>query len=807
MCVLIGAHIFGQINILPYELIQRGFTKYRDRQAVTDKLKLRWKKIKHIPNTISKKIKELLSLWHAKGWQRIYLLKNRLFNIKSKYGGRLGLIFLAVLMMASAIFVPALQDYFEPYFSESERFDSIRALFLTLGGALIGAAAIAFSLIMFAMQVNVERMPHGLFRKFSSDIKLLGAFVSTFSLAAIIAGLSLIPNQSWVVGATVTAVWFFLLIILLFVLAYRRALALISPTMQLGLVVADTERNFKAWDRAVKRTTPVLRANANSEPQDEENWGGYDMGRVTYFQLYPNWTASAEQAISYCITFSRRYAEQGDHEVSRIALNGIVAINALYINTKGKTFFSNYLFDNLLASDSFMTNTLENLRQNVQVAISRKDEQFIEQNLHSLLQLTQLYLSIEYGEEHAARTHAHLVSSYLISAVESVIPHDMADVLIEGVSLLGNAARLIVAHDKPEYIASISEKIAFIACTGAVNKNYQLVSQVAVKQLATLTFELLRSKSWEVRHAVKEVRDDVKLIAEMYLKIPDTRLTSIHSTSLAPYYSVTSNDSLMFRLTDLTNDLLKADPSDEAVQRVIRHIVEWADGLYQTDKELFLLAVEKKSHLTFDLIHWIVHVTKLLLVVSCADACDDHDRDKLRRSALWLISVFSCIPDNEETIKYIETYRIADKIFESAVDAHQRGCNKEALEIRNLLLSWTCKVGKYQTGWASLEKACCGLACLNLILDLSDEILLKDIDTYLSKDDAPDLDIRSRAASDLHKEAEKYRSRYGHSVIDVEMARADQSRLKVLLHRVANHLCSEMSSDKSGEVSDENCDK
>lgn len=774
---------------------------------MNNQTKLRWKKIKHIPNAISKKIKEFLSLWHAKGWQSVYLLKNWLFNIKSKYGGRLGLIFLAVLMMVSAIFVPALQDYFEPYFSESKRFDSIRALFLTLGGALIGAAAIAFSLIMFAMQVNVERMPHGLFRKFSSDIKLLGAFVSTFSLAAIIAGLSLIPNQSWAAGATVTAVWGFLLIILLFVLAYRRALDLISPTMQLGLVVADTEKNFKAWDRAVERTTPILRANANTEPKDEQNGGRYDMGRVTYFQLFPNWTASAEQAISYCITFSRRYAEQGDHEVSRIALNGIVAINALYINTKGKTFFSNnYIFDNPLASDSFLTNTLEHLRQNVQVAISRKDEQFIEQNLESLFQLTQLYLSIEYGDEHAVRSHAHLVSFYLTSAVESIVPHDMADVLIEGVSILGSAARLIVAHDEVQYIATISEKIAFIACTGVVNKNYQPVSQVAVKQLSILTFELLRSKSWEVGGAIKEVRDDVKMIAEMYLKIPDTPLTSIHSTTLAPYYSGTSNDSLMFRLTGLTNDLLKAEPNDEAVQRVIGHIVEWADGLYQTEKELFLLAVEKKSHLTFDLIHWIVHITKLLLVVSCADACDDHDRDKLRRSALWLIYVFSWIPDNEETIKYIETYRIADKIFESAVDAHRRDCNTEALEIRNLLLSWTCKVGKYQTGCASLEKACCGLACLNLILDLSDERLLTDIDTYLSKDDAPDFDIRSRAASDLHEEAEKYRSGYDHSV-DVEMARADQSRLKVLLHRVANHLCPEISSDKSDGTSDENCDK
>jgi hypothetical protein len=759
---------------------------------VNDKAISHWKKIKQIPLVIASRVKDSLSLWHAKGWQYLYLGKNWLFNFKSKYSGKLGLMLLAALMMVSAIFVPVFQTYLEPYFSQPERIDSFKALFLSLGGAMIGATAIAFSLIMFAMQVNVERMPHGLFRKFSSDFRLLGAFVSTFSLAVIIAGFSLIPDKSWVACAAVATAWCMSLIILLFVLAYRRALALISPTMQLRLVVADTKRNFNIWDRAIKRTSSIFRANASAEKECEGIKGIYDMDRATYFQLYPNWTASAEQAISYCITFSRRYAEQGDHEVSLVALHGVVEINALYIETKGKTFFPNsYISDNPLASDSFLTNTLEHFRQNVQVGISRKDEQFIEQNLRSLLNLTQLYLSIEYGEEHAARSHAHLVSGYLVSAVGRVIPHDMADVLIEGVSLLGNAARLIVIRDKPEYITSISEKIAFIACTGAVNKNYQSISQVAVKQLAILTFELLRSKSWEVGYAIKKVRADVKLIAEMYLKIPDSPLTSLHSASLAPYYSVTSNDSLVEWLTRLANNLLNAGPDDEDARRVISHIEEWADGLYQTEKELLLLAIEKRSQLTFDLVQWIVDITKSLITISCADVCDDHHRENIRKSAHFLISVLSWIPDDEETIKYIETFRIADCIFESAVYAHQRGCDTQAIEIRKLLLSWTRKVGKYQIGWASLQTACCGLACLNLILELQDEKLFTDIDAYISEEDAPTFDIRSRTASDLREEADKYRTGYGHGDIDVAMVRVDQEGLRVLLHGIADHLCPE----------------
>ena len=43
-------------------------------------------------------------------------------------------------------------------------------------------------------------------------------------------------------------------------------------------------------------------------------------------------------------------------------------------NKLGKTFFpNNYLIDNPLASDGFITNTLEQLRQSAQIGISRKD--------------------------------------------------------------------------------------------------------------------------------------------------------------------------------------------------------------------------------------------------------------------------------------------------------------------------------------------------------------------------------------------------------------------------------------------------
>src|SRR4029077_17352543 len=97
-----------------------------------------------------------------------------------------------------------------------------------------------------------------------------------------------------------------------------------------------------------------------------------------------------------------------------------------------------------------------------------------------------------------------------------------------------------------------------------------------------------------------------------------------HSAYLAPYYSMTTTEALAGWLTNLTNELLRAKLEDKRAIAVIHNIEQWSEELYQTEKELLLLAVRARSHFSFDMIHWITHVTKLLVAISQSPACDDH---------------------------------------------------------------------------------------------------------------------------------------------------------------------------------------
>ena len=360
---------------------------------------------------------------------------------------------------------------------------------------------------------------------------------------------------------------------------------------------------------------------------------------------------------------------------------------------------------------------------------------------------------------------------------------------MEGVRLMGEVAHLVLSHAEPDHIVTITETIALISCAGIAKEDYRPVTQIGMEQLAKLTFELIRSSSHDIRFPARKIRDDVGLIVKLFLNIPDTPLSSIHSAYLAPYYSATSADTLQGWLTELANAVMDAKADDEAAQRIIRHIEQWADRLYQTEKEILLAAIQKKSHFTFDVVHWIAHVTKLLLAVSRAPACKDHTRDELRKSALWLIAVLSWVPDDKAAVAFVENYQMTETLFEAAIDAHNRGCEEVAAEVRDMLLSWMFKAGRYETGWAILERACYGLATLELVQGKDGSALLKSMSERLSKENAPDQAIRDRAAREIRERAETlYRDGHRYSGIERSMSQVDDTKLKPLLTEIANRL-------------------
>lgn len=711
----------------------------------------------------------------------------------TRHRGIAALLAMLALLVVCFLVAPALQNALAAQFTTPQRIATLQTLVMTLGGAFIGATAIAFSVVMFAVQINFARMPYGLFQRLSSDVKLLGAFAATFLAAIAIASLSLFPDKTWLAFAVIGASYGTILILALFLYSYRRALLLINPLYQLRLLVERACEEMRIWDRRARRAAPLLEIEDNKDDEPAALRSSHDRTRLVYFQANPYWTASAEQQIAHAISFARRYAEQGDYEVSGQALNAVIAIHASYVQTKGKTFFAHQLLlVNPLATDPFINDTLEHLRQTARIATTRRDEQQIEQTLAALAGLVRVYMAIDYSNEYAQeKHHAQLAAGYLTGAVQDIVPHNMPDVLMEGVRLMGQSAQLFLSVGQPNQIATLSEKIAAIAATGIVKESYRPVTLTGMEQLAHLTSNLIRTKTDEIRFAARQLRKDVGILATLFLNVPDTPLASTHSTYLSPYYSMTKKGTLGDLLTDLTNALVAAKADDKEAATVIRHVEEWADGLYQFEKDLLLAAIAKRSHLAFDIMHWLVHLTKLLVALSLAEACPAHTREKLEGHASWLIAVLSWVPDDKETVDFVENYGMTELLFEASLDAMSRDCLEVFISARDTLISWAFKAGGHQTRWAILERSIYALATLVLRKEdwKLEPWLKRAITERLTKPNAPDQEARDHAARDIRRTIHTlYRNDFALSLIERALQRTDHAKLRPLLEEAANIL-------------------
>ena len=91
----------------------------------------------------------------------MYRAQYRLGGWKYRYGGLAFVSVLTLLVATSLYLLPKIQNVLEAHYSTEQSIEGLRSLIQNIGAALIGAAAIVTSLVLFVMQVNIERMPHG----------------------------------------------------------------------------------------------------------------------------------------------------------------------------------------------------------------------------------------------------------------------------------------------------------------------------------------------------------------------------------------------------------------------------------------------------------------------------------------------------------------------------------------------------------------------------------------------------------------------------------------------------------------------
>jgi hypothetical protein len=621
-----------------------------------------------------------------------------------------GLAGLAVASVAEWLIVPTVQGFTGDQFDDA-RLGALRTVFVTIGGALIGATAVTLSIVMVAVQLNFVRLPHALFRKVSSDKRILLEFAFTFLCGVVIALLSLLPDKEVVGGALVLASILLALTLIAFLDAYSRALVLVSPAHQLGAVVTAVRRDLGRWNSRARRLRPLFETREDRVEKD------HDWNRFRFFLGNPGWDREARQGVLHAISFASRYAREREHDVGSAAFGAIITINALYIQVRGKTFFgSDPFFNTGLGEEPFITFVLEELRKFSSPAIASGDEELLRQLMRTLASLAEVYAQIDYGKKlSVSLQHTQLAGAHLTGLVELALPKATPDLLMEGVRQMGRCAKTLARNSQSAQAVTIAEKLANFSAVGIARPAFGPVTMEVVRELSDLTLIMIAGEEFDPDFALGRVSTAIASIALAALAVAESPLTREHEGLVAAYYSTAQHGTFGERFMDLVNKLgeLKAD-SDDA-KRVIHHISDWAEDLYDSHGKVLQAAIAKRSSLVFSAIHWPAHIVKCLMAVACHPAAEGHWHDKLVKACTFLLGRFTFILGDAESMHIADSYSLVEALFDVGVHAKRDELFEVEDFVGDVLISWGLKGATFEAGWTIIKGGVTAVVVLALL--------------------------------------------------------------------------------------------
>ncbi len=628
-------------------------------------------------------------------------LQHRWFANRGKTESFFWLIAFTVLVLASKLAHSPLQ----PYLRDEKFVDTLKATALQLGTSLLGATAIVASLVLFAMQVNVERLPHGLFRRLSTDKRLLASFAVSFVASILVACLPLITPIEWAEWAIIAAILLTLVVLRLFLVAYRRSLKLINPVEQLRIVIGDVTVALNTWSNQADWSTAALPPRIPDRPPNPLIDSTLDTGRAA-FMLQNDWGGVVvRRGLDHCISVNGRTASQGDYQVADAAVTALVSINAAYIQAKGKTFFAeNGFIEVPFATDPVINHSLEQLKRQFRSAVGRRDEEHVNMLLKTYGALAILYAQIDYGRPEADPWHANLAIGYLENDIRSTIPQNLPDSLMQGVRVLGRCAIVLLNRGAAKEIVSIVNELGPIGAAMILREDHRPVAVTAMEQFAEMTYHMINTGVWDPGYAFEEISSSVKMVATVALDQPSNGFKSVPSYVLASYFSY-QDTSLRSRLKQLTNALLNCPAEDEKAKKCIANLHEWAKRTQPIAKDILILAVEKRSKFTFDILHWVGDIVEVLLAAASAPVSEKYFGTELEKLAKNWVLTLSWIPDDAESIDCASAWSATSVMFEIAGAARKWNSDEVYEAAQRNLLRWALRPGRRANAWHDVEEA------------------------------------------------------------------------------------------------------
>ncbi len=714
-------------------------------------------------------------------------IHNWVTRLRFKYPVVIEMTLWATALVAMFFVTDKFRNQIVEFIPTHEVYQAFQSLLVGVGSALIGATAIVASLLLFSLQVNVERLPHGMFRRLNSDRALLLSFVASIATSILIAVTSLVSVRQFAPTGFIILVFGTALILRMMLFSYRRMLTLVSPVQQMLILVTSVANEFVKWDRRARWFAPLQKLPDHDDGQPPPT-NSIDFKRAAFFQYNQGWDAPARNLLKDIEAFAAWASSKMDSQAHAAALSAIIQINRAYIATKRRTFVANNPFiENELSREGLFTDTLECLTRITQASVQRRDEPGLRRIMRAYVSLFQMYVRLPYADPISDLSHAQTASFYLMQDVERMAAHGLTDSTMNGVREISACASDLIGLQRAQDAYPLIDKIAYFGAFATTIPSMLPVTRIAMEEFAELTARLINSANHDVSFAARHLREGAKGIALLILELPEVPLTRTHSFPLAPYFGLEGR-SLRERLADLANAVAGADGENAQAATVCRNLAVWADRMALEVKDILLKTITRNSMFHVDLLYWIEGMTETCFVAARSPACPDHARGRLDGAAYSLISTLSWIPRDANTLKFADLRLVADTLFDTARKARQADALDVFDQCERLLFRWGFETGRHLESQNTLTRCLFGLAVFALARNDEnfETALIAQINAELAKADTVHADIRGATALFLREAADNLdQAAQGFDRIKSALTSFDSGRTQSLLGAIA----------------------
>lgn len=631
-------------------------------------------------------------------WLRIEKIKRRIEIIRKNY------LILILFLISQFLIVSSLYIYRLDiclYLDQFERLKNLQVIYLTLGGSLIGASAITFSINMFAIQNNFERMPFSMFKRISADKFQIFQYLVSFFMSICILSISIFDQLAFAPFLLGVALVGTSLVLSSLYLAYQRAIWLINPTNQLNNMLMKARKRTQKITKLANRVAPDFK--------DEQN--NSDKNRLS-FLTSNNWVLNyLFKDVDNSISFARKYASQYDLDITSHALSALPNLNRYYLDVRKKT---------ILFSDAFISHTLKQLDEYTEEAMQSGNEKQINLSFKTYFELSVIYNKIPAFADEFHQFHSNLATFHLCSVVKRANSLNKEDLSMSGLSYISQIPHNINAYSNQEIVTTISKTIKEVSFANLPLQSFSPVALTGMQHLVMLFQNVAIHETNGSSFLLEKVAADIHEITKWILLIPAGDFGSIHRNTLSPFYGTNFLD--WFNL--LANKFVESNGNDLETLNTIKNLVAWLESSRQSYVELYKDMVSERLTFLSVFAYWISQISIILLNIASVLKENDAFKDEVKKVSSWHMSILTFAQKGIETARFINGLDIINYQFEYAIQSHSLGFTDLAIATRKEIIHQAFKNAEYSDLDHEITEIFEAIACLTVNFeDGNDNIL------------------------------------------------------------------------------------